>query len=257
MRSNSAEAVEPLLPPLLSGHRLAAGRDPVAAAVAAARRGTAGAGDLFWCEDDDDLALAVALEPDVPTGRCFDMLFAAMVAFGDAVGALAPPEVSVRYRWPCFLLVNGAGVGSAAVVIAEDLDDGVPRWLIVGLRAAVRPPPGTPEPGLSPQRTTLWDEGCGGLSRNRLLESWSRHFLSWLDRWESEGARPLFLAWQARGDAPGEPVRVAYEGGAAQGRYLGLDEAGNMLLRRDGDTDCLLLPRALAAAGASAAAWPA
>lgn len=255
MTSISAEArAAPLLPPLLSGHPLPPAADPFAEAVGAARRGMTAAGDLFWRADEDRLDLALMLEPQVPARRCLDMLFAAMVAFGDAVGALAPPEVSIRYRWPCLLLANGAELGAVALAAAEDLEGGVPRWLVVGLRAAIRPRPGAPEPGLAPQRTTLWDEGCGTLSRDRLLEAWSRHFLAWLDCWESEGSRPLLLAWQARGEAPGEAVRIAYDGGIVEGRFLGLDAAGDMLLRRDGGTSSLLLPRALAAASGVAAA---
>ena len=56
-------------------------------------------------------------------------VFALMVAFGDAFGAIGPPEVGVFYRWPMGFVVNAALVGRARAAL-----DGV------DVRGGFRPP---------------------------------------------------------------------------------------------------------------------
>ena len=60
-----------------------------------------------------------------------------------------------------------------------------------------------------------------------LLESWARHTLNWLARWEAEGTRPLHAEW--RGLAHGIGEAAALEG--LSGVFLGVDEDFGMLLR--------------------------
>jgi BirA family biotin operon repressor/biotin-[acetyl-CoA-carboxylase] ligase len=239
-------AKSPDFPPLIEGHPVKPGTDPFRVASREALKGKAGAGDLYWSEDQDRLAMALVLEPEVAPERCNDMLFVAMVAFGDCVGALAPPEVGVYYRWPQAILVNGGQVGTARLGLAPGrTETGAPDWLVVGLDAAIRTPRHITDPGLYAERTTLWEEGCFGLTRTELLESCSRHLKTWLFLWESEGVRPVREAWLGRAPAMGETVRLTYEGEELEGAVLGLDDAGNLLLKRGQDTALLVLSHAL------------
>jgi BirA family transcriptional regulator, biotin operon repressor / biotin---[acetyl-CoA-carboxylase] ligase len=239
-------AKAPEFPPLIDGRRVKAGQDPFRVAGRDALKGRAGAGDLYWGEDQDRLATALVLEPEVPPERCNDMLFVAMVAFGDCVGALAPPEVGVFYRWPQTILVNGAAVGTARLRIAPGrTETGAPDWLVVGLDAAIRFPKRVTDPGLYPDVTTLWEEGCGGMTRTELLESYSRHLKTWIFLWESEGVRPVRDAWLNRVEKLGKTIRIPYEGEELEGTFLGLDDDGNMLLKRGSETALLILGHAL------------
>ena len=223
---------DPLFPPLINGIRTAAEADPFDVACRAAAAGDAGAGDLYWSPSETTLSLALVVEPDVPAPAAMDMVFIAMVAFGDCVGALAPPEVGVTYRWPQTLLANGARVGSVIVKLPPEAADGeLVGWMVMGLRAEISPQTGMPEPGLYLDRTTLWDEGCGGLTRTELLKSFVRHLKTWLHRWEIDGVRPVREAWLARAPQPGEPVTFISRGKEQEGFFLGLDEAGNMLVK--------------------------
>jgi BirA family transcriptional regulator, biotin operon repressor / biotin---[acetyl-CoA-carboxylase] ligase len=236
----------PVFPPLIEGRPVKAGQDPFRIAGREALKGRAGAGDLFWSEDRDRLAVTLVLEPEVPPERCNDMLFVAMVAFGDCVGALAPPEVGVYYRWPQTILVNGGAVGTARLRIAPGrTETGAPDWLVVGLDAALRYPKQVTDPGLYPETTVLWEEGCHGLTRSELLESYARHLKTWIFLWESDGARPVRENWLGRAEKLGQTIRILYEGEELEGVFLGLDEEGNMLLKRSADTAVLILGHAL------------
>ncbi len=226
---------EPTFPPLFSGTRVEPDGDPVAAACRAAADGRAGAGEVYWSAAESRLSLAIVVEPEVSAARAMDMLFVTMVAFGDAVGAISPPEVGVTYTWPQTLLVNGARVGSVSLHLAPgSAPDREPDWMVIAVEAQIAPDDGMSEPGLYIDRTTLWDEGCGPLTRTEVLESFIRHLKTWIHDWETGGARSTREAWLARAPAPGDTVDVPDGEGTRSGTFLGLDDAGNMLLK-DGD----------------------
>jgi biotin-(acetyl-CoA carboxylase) ligase len=219
----------PTFPPLMSGRAVASGLDPFAKAVAAAALGE-DAGAVFWSPDEDVLRAAVLFAPETPLRDALPMLFAAACAMNDAIGALAPPEVGLLHVWPDGIKINGAWCGAWRIDSdARDLD-ATPQWLAVGLSLSRRFPAGL-APGQAPQITALSEEGCADLSRVRLLESWTRHLLSWVHRWESDGPRPVFDAWLARAEGRGEEVAFLHDGVRRRGVFQGLSEAGDMVLR--------------------------
>ena len=238
----------PQFPPLLTGHAVAPPQDALALACQRAASGKAGAGDIFWSRSHNNLDVAIVLEPEVKVSQAREMLFVAMVALGDSVGALSPPEVGIFYRWPGVVLANGAEVGRARLVMADsDGGEAPPQWLSVGVTLAVRPERDVPDPGRDLDRTTLWDEGCGELGRNTLLESYSRHLKTWIHNWETDGARPVREAWLARAEGRGETVTFTHGNAQITGTFLGLDEAGGLVLKAADTTTVLDLATALAA----------
>ena len=52
------------------------------------------------------MEVAIILSPEVPKIKCNQMLYILMVAAGDAIGALAPPEVAVTYAFTGFIFLN-------------------------------------------------------------------------------------------------------------------------------------------------------
>lgn len=206
------------LPPLLEGHRVEAGRDVLGRAVSRAADGRLGAGDLVWADDPATIDAALVLEPEVKRGACAQIVPLAAVAFGDALGAIGPPEVAVTCRWPDVLLVNGAEAGRLSL----RMPSGDPDWLVLGLYVAVRPDERKAEPGLDTSRTTLWDEGCGEIETRDLLSAFARHFVAALHGWEQDGFGPVHRAWTARHEG--------FDG------FVGLDENGNMLVREGDET---------------------
>jgi len=245
-----AEGARPVFPPLMAGREVAPGVDPFAKAVAAASLGE-DAGAVFWSPDDDVLRAAVLFAPETPLRDALAMLFAAGCAINDALGALAPPEVGVQHVWPDGLKVNGAWCGALRVDSDARDPDAAPDWLAVGLSLSRRFPAGL-APGAAPDITALSEEGCADLSRVRLLESWSRHLLSWVHRWESDGPRPVFDAWLARAEGRGETVAFRHAGAMRRGVFRGLAEGGDMML--DTDDGPVALP--LAAVLDQPRAWP-
>lgn len=223
---------DPTFPPLLTGHAVKAPDRPFEVACREAETGTLGAGDLVWARNLDRVQAALVLEPDVPPDRAREMLFVAMVAAGDAIGALAPPEVALTWDWPASLRANGGLIGGLSLALPEEMgDDGAPVWLVIGLEIALRPDGRSAEPGHDPDRTTLQDEGCGDLDRTGLIEAWARHLLAWIDTWQQDGFAPVHEAWMFRAGGRGEHITVEHEGASHEGTFLGLDDHGGLLLK--------------------------
>jgi len=220
----------PTFPPLLTGHKLAANKSPSRIAKARAAKGEFGAGDLVWSEVEHSLEFAVVLEPEVARERCGEMLYVMMVAFGDAAGALCPPEISITFQWPNAILMNRALIGTCDLDLSETEQDSIPDWMVLSTKIAIRPERVTDDPGNEAWRTTMWDEGCGDISRTSLLESVSRHFLTWVHTWSEEGFRSVHENFVGR-LADEKLVSTLSDAG-----FVTLDESGNALVKTQGET---------------------
>lgn len=227
---------EPVFPPLLHGVAVAPGTDTASIAVAAVMAGEAGAGDLYWSQSEDRLNMAVVLEPDVPLARAAQMRHVLAVAFGDAFGAISPPEIGVHYRWPGDILVNGARAGAITLDVPAGLSpDQVPQWMVLGLDVAITLDLSVENPGEQPDRTTLHEEGAGEVTRTMLLESVSRHFLTWVDGWMNEGFKAVHENWLGRAMGSDQDITVCHAGATVSGRVTGMDEEGNLLFTPAGN----------------------
>ncbi len=202
-------------------------------------------GTLLWSDAQGRLALALLLVPDHPFEQSALVAITAMIALGDAIGALAPPIVAVTNVWPDRIEVNGAFVGGVSLD-RPGSDLVTPERLILGVEVAIASVMEY-EPGHRPDVTSLAEEGCGEITPVSLLESFARHFLAWLHRWKEDGFAPLRSAWRARGPSPGTPFVVVIQGEVVQGSFRDLGECGELIFERDGAERRLTLAEALAA----------
>lgn len=226
-------------PPLFQGEALSGAADPFAKACTQAMLGCE-SGTVIYSITPDVLKAAIVFAPEAPLVEALPVLIACEVGFQNALGALAPPEVSVHFRWDGEVLVNNARCGrmrvaSGEVAKGEELD-----WIVVGLELPLLPP--DPEtPGLTPDQTCLFEEGCADLDPGHLLEAWTRHTLVWINRWADEGLRPLSAEWRPLVDKMGDEVEFTVKDTAYSGTFMGIDENFGMLLRQGEDTRLLPL----------------
>ena len=107
------ETTPPQLPPLLRAEAVDTG-DVQAKAVARAAAGEVGL--VCYAQSGPLLDFAITLAPEVDAAAASQMHHALMVAVGDAIGALAPPEVVVTYQFPGTLLFNRGIAGAIRLV---------------------------------------------------------------------------------------------------------------------------------------------
>lgn len=233
--------MSPQFPPLLTGHELKPGQSPARKAAAGAKKGKYGAGDLLWVNDPNTMSYAVVLEPDVDRVKALDMVFTQMVALGDAIGATAPPEVAVQYLWPNIIQANEAQIGSVRAILSEqDGEDGCPLFMVIATEIAVKPEIADMNPGFHEEKTTLWDEGCGEMTVDDLLDSSARHFMTWVHTWQEEGFQPVLSQLDGR-----MIEQHALKINEVDGTYLGLDESANVLVKLEKGTTQIAVADAL------------
>ena len=217
------ELREPSFPPLLSGEEVNPGQDPFHKACASASIGV-DPGKLTWSRRADAMDAALVLSPEQPLDEAIGVVFALANGMADAVGALAPPEVAVHFDWPGGFRLNGAHCGAMRAMAATSDPRSVPEWLVIGAQIAYLPAL-EEAGGENPDQTSLIEEGCGDVTPLRLLESWSRHSLVWINTFLDRGFLPLHSTWCGRAWQMGEPLSDG------SGTFMGLDEQGGMLLR--------------------------
>lgn len=214
----------PTFPPLMSGLEVESGIDPFEKACAMAALGC-DAGLIVHNIAANHLAAALVMVPEVPLEQAMAMLPACGVGFQNALGALAPPEVAVHLEWAGGIRVNGASCGRLRVEAGTTNPAALPGWLVVGLDVPLMQT--TERPGDRPDQTALYDEGCAEVDATALLESWARHTLNWITRWDTDGPRPLHAEWRGLAHGMGEEAVQ----NKLRGTYLGVDENFGMLLR--------------------------
>ncbi len=222
----------PTFPPLLNGHNVSSKERPLDRARARAMSGEWGAGDLVWSQAINRLDFALVLEPEVDRARCAEMVYVTMVAFGDAAGALIPPEVAITYQWPNVIQMNDGQIGQVDLIVSDEEVDGIPLWMVLNLEILLTPDVADMNPGENYHRTTMWDEGCGEITRTEILESTSRHLVNVIHTWSEDGFKPVHELWQGRLSKEEALARSLVDSRSIPdgARFIGVDEIGNGLL---------------------------
>ena len=221
-------------PPLMTGIVSKANADPFAEACARATQGC-DPGLVFYRITSEWLSAAIIFTPEMPLREAVMLLPACGIGFQNALGALAPPEVAVHLEWDGGIRLNGASCGKLAIAASTGEADSEPDWMVVDLDLRLRS--GNDSPGTEPDATALYEEGCADVEPERLLESWTKHTLVWINRWSDDGIEPLHSAWRSLAYRLGEEVTVLGQ----RGRFVGIDEHFGMLLETGGATELLPL----------------
>ncbi|MFP7673915.1 DUF4444 domain-containing protein [Marivita sp. S0852] len=224
--------VQPSFPPLMQGIH-AAGADPFDAACSEAITGC-DAGTVLYDITPETCRAAIVFAPEVSASAAAIMLPITGIAVQNALGALGPSELAVHLEWGGAVRVNGATCGHVKAATDTVTPDAHPAWLVTGVELVFARP--NMDGGDTPGETDLHSEGCGGFDPVQFLESWSRHLLNWVNRWEEDGIAPVHREWAGLAHGMGQDITCLGQ----TGHFLGLDEQLGLLLRNDDKT--MLLP---------------
>src|SRR5262249_20162492 len=147
-----------------------------------------------------------------------------MVALGDCLGSLCPPQVAVTYRWPGQLLLNGTLAGAVQIAAPQVPCSKVPPWLVVGVDVALAAS-GRRRPDWS--RTSLGEVAGPNVTRNDVLRALVAHFLAWLNTWQERGFAPVHAHWMMRAEGRVCQVQIAAAGSAFASQVVGLEHNGD------------------------------
>ncbi|VAW03107.1 Biotin--protein ligase [hydrothermal vent metagenome] len=197
-------------------------------------------GTLVHCITEDHLRAAIVFAPEMPLARAMAVYAACGTGFQNAFGALAPPEITLDLTWGGDILVNGAKSGRLRVAASTDDPKVEPDWLVVGIEVQLMPRDAD-DPGLTPDQTCLYEEGCAEMSPVDLLEGWARHTLVWINGLIDGNIAPLHSEWRGFLYGIGEDVERSGARGKLRGKFMGLDEDFGMLIRAGEETTLIPL----------------
>jgi hypothetical protein len=150
-----------------------------------------GAGTLVWARRFDIVEFAVVMEPEEPLAAARRSLYMAQCALHDTLAVHAPPEKLIEFAWPDAILVDGGLVAGVRIGWPKDADEKAPpQWLVFGamVRTAIM---GAGEPGTRPDSAALDEEGFEELGPGRIIETFARHLMVWVDVLQQDGFRPV------------------------------------------------------------------
>ena len=161
-----------------------------------------------------------------PIARAPQLALVAGVAVIDAIreaGSQAP--AGLRLKWPNDILIGSAKTGGILVESTTRAPGaGLAAVVGVGLNLAAAPAE------LGPAATYLAAHGLP-LSPREALCFLAEAMEAWLAVWdEGAGFARVRAAWLERAGAPGEPLAVQGNEGRFEGRFVGLDDEGALLI---------------------------
>ena len=185
---------------------------------------TAGRGRLgrTWTSPPGNVHLSVLLRPGAAVVPGHWSLLAA-VALAACVAPLVAPG-AVRLKWPNDVLLDGGKVGGILLDAG-----GSPAWIVIGFGVNLVAAP----EGLGRRVACLADHGAAPAP-----EAFACALVQRLDdgrrAYERDGFAPVRAAWSALGPEAGSAVAVNGAAGRIEGRFLGIEPDGAMLVEQDG-----------------------
>ncbi len=154
-------------------------------------------GGQTWESPAGGLYAALLMRPECPRVQAAELALVASVSLGEAIADWVEPPTELRFRWPNDVLVGHAKAATVNLIADDGHDQ--PGWLAIVLQANVAGRPGS----LGFNASSLRGDGASTVTPAELLETFSRAFLAWVNRWAEEGFEPILHAWRLRANDPG------------------------------------------------------
>lgn len=175
-----------------------------------------------WSSPAGNLYLSLLLRPPVKPALAGEFGFGVAVAVAETVERLAS-GARATCKWPNDVLVDGrkiSGILLESRGTPETLD-----WLVVGIGLNVAH---GPQAAAWPATTVAALGGAADVET--ALEVLAARLDHWYRAWREAGFGALRRAWLARAHAIGETIKVRRNGDWREGRFVGLDVSGALLL---------------------------
>jgi BirA family biotin operon repressor/biotin-[acetyl-CoA-carboxylase] ligase len=182
-----------------------------------------------WVSPPGNLYISLLLRPRCRAAVAAQLGFVAALGLGEALAALIPAKVELRYKWPNDLLANSRKLAGILLETEMTAGDG-PEFVVIGVGANLV---SSPRDTLYPA-TSLAEEGCDAIAPETVLTGFIERFAEWVEIWREDGFAPVRAAWLSRAKGLGEAIQVRFERDTLDGRFLDLDDDGALMLEMPG-----------------------
>jgi BirA family transcriptional regulator, biotin operon repressor / biotin---[acetyl-CoA-carboxylase] ligase len=173
-----------------------------------------------------NLYLSLVLRPDCDIATAAQLSFVAALAVGDGIGSVAPAMLEITYKWPNDVLLNERKV-SGILLETKTAPGGGIDWLVLGVGINVA---SYPEDTEFPATGLHFEGTPKSVTEVDVLQAFSRHLLTWINRWLDDGFAPVRQAWLSHAHGKGEEIQVRLPKETLSGTFADVDEGGMLLL---------------------------
>lgn len=184
-----------------------------------------------WTSEPGNLYASLLLRPGVPLATASQLSLLAGIAAHDAVATLAAVGQAtprIELKWPNDVLANDAKLGGILLESASGASGENPAVVIgIGLNLAHAPD------GLGRSVASLAGLGLPTAPGDAMAAlAWS--MAAWVQQWDGgRNFAQIREAWLTRAQPPGAAISVRQGTSLIAGRFLGIDEAGALLLQTE------------------------
>jgi BirA family biotin operon repressor/biotin-[acetyl-CoA-carboxylase] ligase len=158
--------------------------------------------------------------------------FIASLAVSDAIKALG---LSPSIKWPNDVLLGRQKVSGALMDVGAR--GNAVDYAVLGVGVNLNVDAASLREGIGPEAAHATSVAAAlgrPVDRSRFAASFLTHLDRWWCRYRVEGVRPLVCAWQDRDILTGRRVELRGAGTSLEGRALGIDPAGHLIVRTAG-----------------------
>lgn len=200
-----------------------------------ARRQTAGRGrrGRDWRDPVGNFAASLSLRPEGGAGHAALYSFVAALALFEACGVLTGQAGRFALKWPNDVLLDGGKL--AGILLESSARPGGALHLVIGIgvNLAHAPDASTLEAGAVAPVSLSGATGLG-VTAEAFLEVLAAEFARFDAQLRLQGFAPIRAAWLARAARLGEVVTARMMHEAITGRFVDIDEGGQMILQTSG-----------------------
>jgi BirA family transcriptional regulator, biotin operon repressor / biotin---[acetyl-CoA-carboxylase] ligase len=199
--------------------------------IITAKRQTAGRGrrGRVWVSPEGNLHLSAIMRPAAGIETAAQLSFVAALAVGETMWSFLAEGVTLRYKWPNDVLLNGAKA-SGLLLETASVAEGSVGWVVIGVGINVAYyPEDVPYPA-----TSLAAQGARGATVTEVTRRFVARLAGWYDRWQEAGFGPVREAWLAKAAGLGKEIEVRLSNETIAGRFERLDSDGALILTLPG-----------------------
>jgi BirA family biotin operon repressor/biotin-[acetyl-CoA-carboxylase] ligase len=186
-------------------------------------------GQTWFSPPGVNLYASVLLQPTLRAEELPVFSLVASLALSDALRDLG---LAPGIKWPNDVLLDGRKV--AGSLLEAGVRNGIVEHVIVGIGVNLNVDAGTLRAALGAAgrfATSVSAVTGHEVDRNAFAAAYLTALDAWARRWETAGAAAVLTAWRARDIITGRRVEVRGAGRAFEGRALGVDDHGSLVVQ--------------------------
>lgn len=185
-------------------------------------------GQTWWSPPGVNLYASVLLRPTLRATQLAVFSFIASLALSDTLHDLG---LSPAIKWPNDVLLDGRKVAGALLEAALRNGDVEHVILGLGVNLNVEVPALHAALGRAGDFATSVGEVAGhDVDRNAFAAAYLGHLDVWARRWQTQGPPAILAAWRERDVVTGRRVSVRGAGVTFEGRAIGVDDHGSLVV---------------------------